>query len=389
MTQAAITGWGKCMPPAVLRNEDLATFLDTDDAWITQRTGIRERRVTHVVGSELSAVAASRALACAGLSAKDLELIVYGSCSAEEAVPNTASGLQFRLGAHRAAAMDLNTACTSFLYGLSAAAGMIRAGTVKNALVVGVETISPFMDWENRNVAVLFGDGCAAVVLQAGEGDAGLVADRLGCYADARAILRVRGHGTGYGNREVSYGDTLWDFDGQEIFKRAVHGMSEASADVLAKAGLGAGDIDLVVPHQANLRIIEFVAKRVGVPMERVFVTVHKYGNMSAATVPVALVDAIEEGRVKPGARILTPAFGAGLTWCSHLIRFGERVTPIDRSDAKLPPCEKTALEMVNALRARKDSRGRSAKGLAGPVFPESVAAVAPEVSRGVGQTSV
>jgi 3-oxoacyl-[acyl-carrier-protein] synthase-3 len=188
----------------------------------------------------------------------------------------------------------------------------------------------------------------------------------------------VRGHGTTYANRDVSFGDTQWDFDGQEIFKRAVGGMSESSAHVLAKAGVGPDAIDLVVPHQANLRIIEFVAKRVGIPMERVFVTVHKYGNMSAATVPVALVDAIEEGRVKPGALILTPAFGAGLTWCSHLIRFGERVTPIDTSDAVLPACDRSALDMVNALRARKVNRARSLPGLLGPVFPESVAAVAP-----------
>ena len=378
MTNAAITGWGKCMPPAVLSNADLATFLDTDDAWITQRTGIRERRITHVLGSELAHVAASKALACAGLAAKDLDLIVYGSCSSEEAVPNTASGLQFRLGAWNAAAMDLNTACTSFLYGISSAAGMIRSGTVRNALVIGVETISPFMDWDNRNVAVLFGDGCAAVVLQAADGDEGLLADKLGCYGDARAILRVRGHGTTYANRDVSFGDTQWDFDGQEIFKRAVGGMSAASEAVLAKTGVRADAVDLVVPHQANLRIIEFVAKRVGIPMERVFVTVHKYGNMSAATVPVALVDAIEQGRVKPGALIITPAFGAGLTWCSHLIRFGERVTPIDTSDALLPPCDRSALDMVNALRARKVNRARSLPGLLGPVFPESVAAVAP-----------
>ncbi|CAG1005657.1 3-oxoacyl-[acyl-carrier-protein] synthase III [Burkholderiales bacterium] len=376
MRHAAITGWGKCMPPAVLSNHDLATFLETDDAWITQRTGIRERRITHVLGSELAHVAGARALACAGLAAKDLDLIVFGSCSAEEAVPNTASGLQYRLGAWNAGAMDLNTACTSFLYGVSSATGMIRAGTVRNALVVGVETISPFMDWENRNVAVLFGDGCAAVVLQATDRDEGVIADKLGCYADARAILRVRGHGTTYGNRDIGYGDTQWDFDGQEIFKRAVHGMTEASAHVLAKAALGAEGIDLVVPHQANLRIIEFVARRIGVPMERVFVTVHRYGNMSAATVPVALVDAIEEGRVRPGSTILTPAFGAGLTWCSHLIRFGERVTPLDRSDAELPPCETSALALVNALRARKDIRGRSARGLAGPVFPESAVLV-------------
>jgi 3-oxoacyl-[acyl-carrier-protein] synthase III len=374
MTFAAITGWGKCMPPAVLSNLDLATFLETDDAWITQRTGIRERRITHVLGTELAYVAAMRALACAGLAPTDLDLIVFGSCSAEEAVPNTASGLQFRLGAVNAGAMDVNTACTSFLYGLSAASGMIRAGSVRRALVVGVETISPFMDWDNRNVAVLFGDGCAAVVLEATDREEGVLAEKLGCYADARHILRVRGHGTTYGNRGVTYGDTLWDFDGQEIFKRAVHGMSESAAEALARAGKTPADIDLMVPHQANLRIIEFVAKRAGIEMDRVFVTVHKYGNMSAATVPVALVDAVEDGRVAPNALLLTPAFGAGLTWCSHVIRWGERVTPRDGTDIDLPPCDRTALEMVNALRAAKVAKARSLAGLNSPVFPESPA---------------
>ena len=377
MTFAAITGWGKCMPPAVLSNLDLATFLETDDAWITQRTGIRERRITHVLGTELAYVAAMRALACAGLAPTDLDLIVFGSCSAEEAVPNTASGLQFRLGAVNAGAMDVNTACTSFLYGLSAASGMIRAGSVRRALVVGVETISPFMDWDNRNVAVLFGDGCAAVVLEATDREEGVLAEKLGCYADARHILRVRGHGTTYGNRGVTYGDTLWDFDGQEIFKRAVHGMGEASAYVLAKAGAKPSDVHVVVPHQANLRIIEFVAKRAGIPMERVFLTVQKYGNMSAATVPVALVEALEEGRVPPHALLLMPAFGAGLTWCAHLVRFGERTTPLDVADVDLPPCGDTALDLVNALRARKVNRARSAAGLAGPIFPETQAILA------------
>ena len=367
MRNAAITGWGKSMPPAVLSNADLATFLETDDAWITQRTGIRERRITHVLGSELAHVAASKALACAGLAAKDLDLIVYGSCSSEEAVPNTASALQYRLGAWSAAAMDLNTACTSFLYGVSSATGMIRAGTVRNALVIGVETISPFMDWENRNVAVLFGDGCAAVVLEGTDRDEGVLADKLGCYADARAILRVRGHGTTYANREISFGDTLWDFDGQEIFKRAVGGMSEASAHVLAKAGIAADAVDLAVPHQANLRIIEFVAKRTGVSMDRVFVTVHKYGNMSSATVPVALVEALEDGRVQPGNLLLTPAFGGGLTYCSHVIRWGERVTPLAQSDAQLPPCERSALDMARDYMGRRDPTGRSARGLALP----------------------
>jgi 3-oxoacyl-[acyl-carrier-protein] synthase-3 len=368
MTYAAITGWGKCMPPAVLTNADLATFIETDDAWITSRTGIRERRISHVPVTTLSHVAAARALACAGLDAKELDLVVLGSCSYDEQVPNSASGVQALLGAANAAAMDVNTACTSFLYGLSSANAMIRTGVVRNAVVIGVEGISPFMDWENRNVAVLFGDGAAAVVLQAAEEKTGLLAEKLGCYADARHILRVRGMGSAYANRGVPVGVTAWDFDGQEIFKRAVHGMTEASAAALARAGLAIGDIDLVVPHQANLRIIDFVGKRIGADPARVFLTVERYGNMSAATVPVALVDAIEEGRVKPGATLLTPAFGGGLTYCAHVIQWGERTTPVRACDVDLPPCDRTALEMVQALRAAKRANPAAAAGLAAPL---------------------
>jgi len=365
MTYAAITGWGKCMPPAVLSNADLATFVDTTDEWIMQRTGIHERRVSHVSGLELSYVAAARALACAGMEAGDIDLIIYGSCSNDEQIPNTASGLSLKLGAGNAAAMDINTACTSFLYGLSTATAMIRTGVVRTAVVVGVEVISPFLDWRNRNVAVLFGDGAAAVVLQASEEPAGVLAEKLGCYADAREILRVRGAGFMYAmNGDVTFGDTVWDFDGQEIFKRAVGGMCDASAEALRKCAKTAADIDLVIPHQANLRIIEFVAKRTGIPMDRVFVTVQRYGNMSAATVPVALVDALEEGRVRPGKLLLTPAFGGGLTFCSHVIRWGDRVTPIAQSDVELPPCRRSALEMARDYMGRRDPTGRSARGL-------------------------
>ncbi len=365
MTYAAITGWGKCLPPATLTNADLATFIDTNDDWIVQRTGIRERRISHVPAVQLTQVAAQRALACAGIAATDLDLIVYGSCSADEAVPNTASGLQLLIGAKNAAAYDINTACTSFLYGLSTASALIKTGVVRTALVVGVEHISQYMDWNNRNVAVLFGDGAAAVVLQASDREEGVLGESLGCIADARHTLRVRGMGGVYTNRDVTLGDTQWDFDGQEIFKRAVHGMSEASNAVLAKSGKTIGDVDLLVPHQANLRIIEAVGKRIGASMDRTFLTVHKYGNMSAATVPIALVEAIEAGRVQPGNLLLMPAFGAGLTVCSHLVRWGERVTPIATSDAQLPPCDQTALELVQAMRARKEPAERSAAGLA------------------------
>jgi len=272
-TFAAISGWGDCMPPAVLTNEDLSTFLETNDEWIVSRTGMKERRISHVTAMEMATVAAARAIACAGLSVDEVELIVYGSTSYEEQAPNSASGVQLALGAKRAAAMDVNTACTSFLYGLSSATAMIRTGMVKNAVVIGVELVSRYMDWSNRNVAVLFGDGAAAVFLQASDNEEGVLGSVLGCDAEARATLRIRGFGCGYANRGIMYGDTLWDFDGPQIFKRAVKGMSDASARVMAQCGVTSEQIDLCIPHQANLRIIEGVAKYAGVHVQHVYVS--------------------------------------------------------------------------------------------------------------------
>ena len=354
MTYAAITGWGKCLPPAVLSNADLSTFLETDDAWIRSRTGMVERRVSHVPGIELAIVAAQRALACAGKTGADVDLVIYGSVSNDEAVPNSASGVQQRIGATHAASIDVNTACTSFMYALSIGTAMIKTGVVRNALLIGVELISRYMDWDNRNVAVLFGDGAAAMLIEASDTESGVIKEKLQCYADARQILRVRGIGTQYALHGLDFGQTRWDFDGQEIFKKAVRGMSEASVDVLQRAGVTTDDIALVVPHQANLRIIEAVAKYTGTPLEKVFLTVHKYGNMSSATAPVALVEAVEEGRVQARDLILMPAFGGGLTLSAHLLRWGERTTPLGYSEAELPPCTQTALELVNEIRAIK-----------------------------------
>src|SRR5215831_9775156 len=354
MTYAAITGWGKCLPPAVLSNHDLSTILDTSDEWIITRTGIRERRISHVPLGELAWVAAARALACAGIDGRRIELIVFGSCSYDDQVPNMASGIQMRIGAHSAAAFDINTACTSFLYGLSTASALIRTGVVRNALVIGAELISPFMDWSDRDVAVLFGDGAAAVVLQATNEEEGLLAEKLGCYADSRETLRVQGMGGRYANRGVLYGVTRWQFEGQEIFKRAVQGMAGACEEALARAGFSATDVELLVPHQANLRIIEAVGRRAHVPMERVYVNVQRYGNMSAATVAVALCEALEEGRVRPGSLLLLPGFGGGLTFCAHLVRWGERVTPLGSSEAQLPPNDRTALRLIRECHERK-----------------------------------
>ena len=238
---ATITGWGKCMPPATLSNADLATFLDTDDEWIRSRTGIHERRISHVSLGEMAEIASRRALAAAALEAGDLDLIVFGTCSMDEQVPNMASLLQNWLGARAAGAMDVNTACTSFLYGLTTASAMIKSGVVRNALVIGGELISPMMDWSNRNVAILFGDGCAAVVLQATDREEGVLADRLGCFGDARGILQV--HGMGLATRTAAGCSATpdWAFEGQEIFKRAVVGMSEACEAVLRQARTRSG----------------------------------------------------------------------------------------------------------------------------------------------------
>jgi 3-oxoacyl-[acyl-carrier-protein] synthase III len=338
----------------VLTNRDLSTMLDTSDEWIVSRTGIRERRISHVGLEELAYVASARALAAAGLAGNRIELVVFGTCSHDDQVPNMASGVQLRIGAQPAAAFDINTACTSFLYGLSAAAALIRTGVVHNALVIGAELISPFMDWADRDVAVLFGDGAAAVVLEGTEREEGLLAEKLGCFGEARETLRVQGMGGRYANRGVLYGVTRWQFEGQDIFKRAVQGMSSACEAALARARLSSADVDLVVPHQANLRIIEAVARRAGVPMERVYVNIERYGNMSAATVAIALCEALEEGRVQPGALLLLPGFGGGLSYCAHLVRWGERTVPLGASNAALPPNNRTALELLRDCLERK-----------------------------------
>jgi len=219
--------------------------------------------------------------------------------------------------------MDINTACTSFLYGLSSAAAMVRTGAVRNAVVIGVELISPYMDWTNRGVAVLFGDGCAAVVLQAtDEPGVGLLGEQLGCYADARQTLRVRGMGCTYANRGQVLGDTQWDFDGQEIFKRAVHGMGEAAASVMAKCGVSPDEVDLVVPHQANLRISQYIQEKLALRDDQVYNNIMRYGNTTAASIPIALSEAWAEGRMKENDVICLAAFGSGFTWASALIRW-------------------------------------------------------------------
>jgi 3-oxoacyl-[acyl-carrier-protein] synthase-3 len=356
MRYADITGWGKCVPPAILTNADLSTFLDTDDEWIVSRTGMKERRIAHVPVSDLAHVACARALAAAGKTAAEVDLIVFGSCTFDQLVPNSASRVQQLLVAENAACMDLNTACTSGMYALSVTTAMIKAGSINNALVIGAEVTSVLMDWSDRDVAVLFGDGAAAFFLEASDEKSGVVAESLGCFGKNRDILDVTGWGLKYANQGLVLGETQWNFNGQEIFKRAVVGMSRACDNVLEKEGIGNEEIDLVVPHQANLRIIDALAKRMGAGEEKVYINIQRYGNVSAATAPLALVEAIEEGRVVPGAKLLMPAFGGGLTWSAHLLNWGTRTTPLGTTGVGLPPCEKTGLQLVQEIIAAKEA---------------------------------
>ena len=345
---AEITGWGKCMPPAVMTNDDMATVLDTSDEWIRSRSGIRERRVSHVPLSDLAVVAGLRALAAAGSRPEEVDLLVVATCSPDTLIPSTAAHVQKKIGAPNAAVFDLNAGCSGFLYSLSVANAMLRSGGYRKALVIGGERLTWLLNWSLRDTAVLFGDGAGAVVLEPSAQKTGLLSAHLGCEGDALEALLVPNLGTA-GNRFVeNYGSFDVCFDGREIFRRAVKGMAKEIRIVLEEQGMKEEDIDLVIPHQANARIIESLAHHLGVPMSRVVMNIEKYGNTSAATIPVAICEALEDGRIQPGSDLLLAAFGAGLTRGAGLVRWGQRTTPLAESDAELPPCNQTALELMS-----------------------------------------
>jgi len=343
---AQITGWGKYAPPLLMTNDDMAKIVDTSDEWIFSRSGIRQRHYSHISTGDMAWLAAEKALAAAGLDADDIDLIVLGSTTPEEICPNTASYIMNKLGASKAAAFDINSACTSWFYALNAATDMVRAGSINRALVIGSERISLAMDWQKRESCFLFGDGAGAVVIEASEQESGLLASKISCIPDSRDCLRL----PDWGMTPTHLTDNLFislDFEGQEIFKSAVKGMSDAIADVLEKQNLSADDIDLFIPHQANIRIIQTLAKRLNFPMEKVVVAIHKYANTSAASIPLALCDALEEGRIVPGMKILTATFGAGLTCGAGIIQWGDRVEPLGVSDASVADYEGTVFDLM------------------------------------------
>lgn len=344
---AEITGWGKCMPPNVLSNHDLEQIIDTNDDWIISRTGIKERRISHVDASEMATVAGHRALAAAGKKPEDVDLILIATCSGDSIIPSTASRVQDQMGAINAAAMDLNAACSGFVYGLVVGTNMIRGGTHKTVLLIGTEKLHYLMNFMDRTTCVLFGDGAGAVVLEPCDDGIGVLESELGMDGSAGKFLEVPADGT-QGDREHRAPELGGiRMEGQEVFRRAVTMMGDSSARVIEKAGVDLDDVDIVIPHQANVRIIDATARRLGIDSGKVFVNIHSYGNTSAATIPIALTEAIEQGRIEPGSTVVFTAFGGGLSWGSAVYRWGSRVEPLGESDAELPPTDRDTMELL------------------------------------------
>ncbi|KZN46171.1 ketoacyl-ACP synthase III [Pseudoalteromonas luteoviolacea] len=347
MIYAKITGWGKAVPPASISNDEISTIVDTTDEWITTRTGIRSRRVSHVSTAELATIASKHALACAGIDGEDIDLVLLATCTPSTMVANTASLVQKNIGATGAAACDTNAACSGFLYALQNATAQIQAGMIKKAVVVAAERMTWYVNWAKRDSAVLFGDGAGAVVLEASSEPSGLMGTKTGCDTEDRDILHITNYGTDL-NKYEAVGPSDLLFEGREIFKRAVTGMSLACDDVLQTTNLQLADIDVLIPHQANLRIIQAIQKKLDIDDNKVMVNIDNYGNTSAATIAIALCEAVEQGMIKPHANIMSAAFGAGLTWAASYIKWSERVTPISTSDYTFPTCEKSGLELVS-----------------------------------------
>jgi 3-oxoacyl-[acyl-carrier-protein] synthase-3 len=318
MTNALITGWGMYAPSRIMSNHDLEKLVDTSDEWIVSRTGIRERRIAadDETTTTLSVHAARDALAVAGMTPDELDLVIVGTCSPDYYMPATAVLVAHELGATRAAGFDLMAACSGFVFSLATATAYVRSGMYRNVLVVGVELLSRFLDYTDRNTCVLFGDGAGAVIVSASEEPGGLLG--LDMYSDGSGkegiIFPAGGSACPTTPQTVAEGGHFVHMAGKEVYRYATRQLAESARAALRNADLGVGDVDQFLFHQANLRIIESVQNAVGIPPEKTYLNIEKYGNTSAASVPMALVEAIADGRIKPGDRLLMAAFGAGYT---------------------------------------------------------------------------
>ena len=326
MIRTRVIGTGAYLPERRLTNEELERMVETTDRWIVERTGIRERRIAapEEATSDLASTAARQALTASGVTASSVELIIVATATPDMLFPSTACLVQDRLGAKQAFAFDLSAACTGFLYALAVADQYIRAGTYRTILVIGAEVLSRMIDWTDRSTCILFGDGAGAVVLQADQGTRGILSTHL--HSDGALWDLI--HIPGGGSRRPPSVETLANrmnfvkMKGSETFRVAVRALEEVAREALTANGLSPEELSLIIPHQANLRILQAVAERLAVPEGKVVINVDRYGNTSAASIPIALDEAVRGGRVKPDDLLLLEAFGAGLTWGAAIVRW-------------------------------------------------------------------
>jgi 3-oxoacyl-[acyl-carrier-protein] synthase-3 len=325
LKKVGIIGVGEYLPEKILTNADLEKMVDTSDEWITTRTGIKERHQASKgeAASDLAFKAAEVALKNAKLSPGDLDLIVVATITGDMPCPSVASILQNKLGAKKAASFDISAACAGFVYGLSVAQQFIASSTYKNALVIGVEVLTSVTDWQDRNTCVLFGDGAGAVVLSEVK-NRGIISTYLGCDGSKLGLLNIPAGGSANPatTETVRNRQHFIKMQGNELFKIAVNTMTKAAETVLQQAGMTFADVDMIIPHQANARIIMAVAKKLGIPEDRVYLNIERCGNMSSASTVTALCEAVQEGKVKKGDIILLDAFGAGLVWGACVIEW-------------------------------------------------------------------
>lgn len=325
--KVCIAGTGSYLPETVVTNEDLSKRVDTSDEWIFTRTGIRERRIAAEgeYTSHMASAAARKALEQAGLSPAEVQVIIVATITPDTLTPATACYVQHQLGASGAVAFDISAACSGFLFAMKICKRMISDGAFENALIIGAEKLSAFVNWEDRTTCVLFGDGAGAAVLRrGGEGEGEILASEVGSDGNLTHLLHIPGGGSACPITETNVGDHLGSLAmmGKEVFKHAVNRMREAAETVIERAGLKATDIAWIIPHQANLRIIDAIAERLSVPEGRVFVNLDKYGNTSAAAVAIALDEANRSGAIKRGDHVVLVVFGAGLTWAASVVRW-------------------------------------------------------------------
>jgi len=323
---AIITGTGMSVPARIMTNRDLEKIVDTSDEWIQTRTGIRERRIAtpQESVSEFALVAARNAIEMAGVAPKDIDLIICATVTPDAPIPATACLLQHRLGCENAAAFDMQAGCSGFIYGQSVAKQFIVSGRCRNVLLVGAELLSKFLDWSDRTTCVIFADGAGAAVMSGGSLPRGILASALHSDGSMSDFISMEGGGSAHPASEetVAKGMHFIRMRGNETFKIAVRSLEDVSREVLVAAGLSPGDVSWFIPHQANQRIISAVGERLGIPPERCYVNIDRYGNTSAASIPIALDEAVRAGKVKQGDIILMAAFGAGLTWAASAVRW-------------------------------------------------------------------